>query len=59
MAIGLRRTLGGPAWLLAVSPFHDVGLVPGEPFEADAAAIMLGRAASVALAAVTIFRGVT
>jgi ABC-2 type transport system permease protein len=45
-----------PAWLLAVSPFHDVGLVPGEPFEAGAAAIMLALAASVALAAVTIFR---
>jgi polyether ionophore transport system permease protein len=45
-----------PAWLLAVSPFHDVGLVPGEPFEAGAAAIMLALAASVTLAAVTIFR---
>jgi ABC-2 type transport system permease protein len=45
-----------PAWLLAVSPFHDVGLVPGESFEARAAAIMLALAASVALAAVTIFR---
>jgi polyether ionophore transport system permease protein len=45
-----------PAWLLAVSPFHDVGLVPGEPFEAGAAAIMLALAASIALAAVTIFR---
>jgi ABC-2 type transport system permease protein len=45
-----------PAWLLAVSPFHDVGLVPGEPFEAGAAAIMLALAASVTLAAVTIFQ---
>ena len=45
-----------PAWLLAVSPFHDIGLVPGEPFEAGAAAIMLALALSVTFAAVTIFR---
>jgi ABC-2 type transport system permease protein len=45
-----------PDWLLAVSPFHDVGLVPGEPFEPGAATIMLALAASVALTAVTIFR---
>lgn len=45
-----------PAWLLAVSPFHDVGLVPGEPFEATAAAIVLALAALAALVAVTIFR---
>ena len=45
-----------PAWLLAVSPFHDVGLVPGEPFEAGAAAVMLALAAVTALAAVAIFR---
>ena len=44
-----------PEWLLAVSPFHDVGLVPGEPFKAVAAAIMLGLAALTALAALTIF----
>jgi ABC-2 type transport system permease protein len=30
-----------PGWLLAVSPFHDIGLVPGEQFEATAAAVML------------------
>jgi putative exporter of polyketide antibiotics len=45
-----------PAWLLAVSPFHDVGLVPGEPFEAGAAAVMLALAASVTLAALWAFR---
>ena len=44
-----------PEWLLAVSPFHDVGLVPGEPFKAVAAAIMLGLAALTALAGLTIF----
>ena len=45
-----------PAWLLAVSPFHDVGLVPGEPFEAIPAAIMLTLAAVGALAALWAFR---
>jgi ABC-2 type transport system permease protein len=45
-----------PAWLLALSPFHDVGLVPGEPFEPIAAAIMLALAACAALAALWAFR---
>jgi ABC-2 type transport system permease protein len=45
-----------PAWLLALSPFHDVGLVPGEPFEPIAAALMLGLAASAVLAAMWAFR---
>jgi ABC-2 type transport system permease protein len=45
-----------PDWLLTLSPFHEVGLVPGEPFEATAAAIMLALAAFAALAAVAIFR---
>ena len=37
----LGALLEVPAWLLALSPFHDVGLVPGEPFEPIAAAVML------------------
>jgi polyether ionophore transport system permease protein len=45
-----------PGWLLALSPFHDVGLVPGEPFEPGAAAIMLALAAFAALAALWAFR---
>jgi ABC-2 type transport system permease protein len=45
-----------PDWLLAVSPFHDVGLVPGEPFEARAASIMLVLAALASVAAGAIFR---
>jgi polyether ionophore transport system permease protein len=45
-----------PDWLLALSPFHDVGLVPGEPFEAAAAAIMLALASAAALAALWAFR---
>lgn len=44
-----------PGWLLAASPFHDVGLVPGEPFEATAAAIMLALAATAVLGALWAF----
>ena len=51
----LGSLLETPDWLLALSPFHDVGLVPGQPFEAGAAAIMLAIAACAALAAVFVF----
>ena len=44
-----------PGWLLAVSPFHDVGLVPGEPFKASAAATMLALAGLATLAALAAF----
>jgi ABC-2 type transport system permease protein len=45
-----------PGWLLALSPFHDVGLVPGEPFEPVAAAIMLGLAGVTTVASLWAFR---
>lgn len=45
-----------PEWLLALSPFHDLALVPAEPFDATAAAIMVGIAALATLAAVEVFR---
>jgi polyether ionophore transport system permease protein len=48
--------LEAPGWLLAVSPFHDIGLVPGEPFEAGGAAAMVGLAVLTALASLAIFR---
>jgi ABC-2 type transport system permease protein len=41
-----------PDWLLALSPFHDVGLVPAEPFEAVGAAAMLAIAAVAGIVAV-------
>jgi ABC-2 type transport system permease protein len=44
-----------PEWLLALSPFHDIGLVPGEPFEATGALVMLALAAASALAALWLF----
>jgi polyether ionophore transport system permease protein len=47
--------LGAPGWLLALSPFHDVGLLPGEPFDAVGAGAMLGLAAAVTAVAVRAF----
>jgi ABC-2 type transport system permease protein len=44
-----------PDWVRSLSPFHDVGLVPGEPFEAGAALIMLAIAVATALAGVALF----
>ncbi|HZV73110.1 MAG TPA: ABC transporter permease [Conexibacter sp.] len=38
--------LGVPAWLLGVSPFHHVALVPAQPFNGLAAAIMAALAAA-------------
>jgi ABC-2 type transport system permease protein len=44
-----------PDWLLSVSPFHDVGLVPGEPLEAMAAAVMLALAIIVSAGSIVVF----
>jgi ABC-2 type transport system permease protein len=47
--------LGAPHWLVELSPFAHVGLVPAQPFRAQAAAVMVlvgvaaGLAAAVAL----------
>jgi putative exporter of polyketide antibiotics len=46
-----------PGWFLALSPFHDISLVPAEPFDATGAAIMLAIAALATLAAVEVLRG--
>jgi ABC-2 type transport system permease protein len=48
--------LGAPKWLVEVTPFAHVGLVPARPFEAGAAAIMVGIGAVAALAALEAFR---
>jgi ABC-2 type transport system permease protein len=47
--------LGAPTWLLGLSPFHHVGLVPAQDFKALAAAIMLTLAAAALLAAFALF----
>lgn len=47
--------LGAPTWLLDVSPFRHVGLVPAQSFRAGAAAIMVAIGAAGSLAAVAVF----
>ena len=48
--------LGAPKWLVNLTPFAHVGLVPAQHFRAEAAVIMLGIAVSSALAATWIFQ---
>jgi ABC-2 type transport system permease protein len=48
--------LGAPRWLVDLSPFQHVGLVPAQPFRAGAAAAMLAIAVITALAAIGLFR---
>ena len=48
--------LGAPAWLVDLTPFAHVGLVPAQPFRAGAAAAMLAIGAAAALLAIASFR---
>jgi ABC-2 type transport system permease protein len=48
--------LGAPKWLVDLTPFAHVGLVPAQAFKLGAAAIMLALAALSALAALWRFR---
>ncbi len=48
--------LGAPKWLVDLTPFAHVGLVPVQAFRVGAAAIMLGIGAVAAVAAVEVFR---
>jgi ABC-2 type transport system permease protein len=49
--------VGMPSWLLGISPFHQIGLVPAQPFRATAAAIMLALGLAAAVAGTLRFRG--
>ena len=48
--------LGAPKWLVDLTPFAHVGLVPAQPFRAAAAAVMLALAALASLSALWWFR---
>ena len=48
--------LGAPHWLVDLTPFQHVALVPAQPFRPGAAAVMLTIAAAAATAAVAVFR---
>lgn len=45
-----------PSWLLGVSPFHQVGLVPAAPFKAVPAAIMVAIGVAASVGALVRFR---
>jgi ABC-2 type transport system permease protein len=47
--------LGAPKWLVELTPFAQVGLVPAQPFRAGAAGLMLALAAATSLAAIWAF----
>ncbi len=48
--------LKAPAWLLAISPFHWLALVPSEPFDVTASLVMLAAGVLSALLGVEAFR---
>jgi ABC-2 type transport system permease protein len=48
--------LGAPGWLVGLTPFAHIGLVPTEPFRATAAVVMIGIALIAAAAALAVFR---
>jgi ABC-2 type transport system permease protein len=52
----LGSVLDLPKWLLELTPFKHVGLVPTQPFRAQAAAIMVAIGVLAALAALAVFR---
>lgn len=48
--------LGAPSWLVDLTPFAHVGLVPTQPFRAGSAAAMVAIGAGASLAALAAFR---
>jgi ABC-2 type transport system permease protein len=52
----LGSLLGAPQWLVELTPFEHVGLVPAEPFRRGAALAMLAIGAGAGVAALAAFR---
>ena len=48
--------LGAPGWLVGLTPFAHIGLVPTEPFRATAAVVMIAIGLAAAAAALAVFR---
>jgi ABC-2 type transport system permease protein len=48
--------IGAPRWIVDLSPFQHVGLVPAKPFHVTAAIVMVALAAFLALAGMWAFR---
>ncbi len=47
--------LGAPRWLVEITPFAQVGLVPAQPFKGLAAAVMVAIGAAAGAAALALF----
>jgi ABC-2 type transport system permease protein len=47
---------GAPQWLLDITPFAHIGLVPAEPFRTVAALVMVATGAAAAGAGLELFR---
>ncbi|HST33731.1 MAG TPA: hypothetical protein VLJ80_09470 [Solirubrobacteraceae bacterium] len=47
--------LGAPGWLVDLTPFAHIGLVPAQPFKAGAALVMLALAMLATIAALGVF----
>jgi ABC-2 type transport system permease protein len=48
--------LGAPSWLVGLTPFGHVALVPAEPFRAVDAVVMIGIGVAAAAAGLAVFR---
>ncbi len=52
----MGAVLGAPRWLVDLTPFEHVALVPAQPFRAAAAAVVVAIAAAAGAAALAVFR---
>jgi ABC-2 type transport system permease protein len=48
--------VGAPGWLVGLTPFAHIGLVPAQPFQAAAAVVMIGIGVAAAAAGLAVFR---